>query len=989
MDVAAWSGTVAGLCRDGNRLLTFEPGLGVLGQVALPYTPRKLRIVENLPTDVNGDGVITASEVFDLAIVGGDNGISVVDVRNPSAPVLVNAFGFNGVIRDLDVDHERRRIFAGADLADGGPSLIMLDLSDPIGGALGATQSFEQRLLWKKPYPAGFNGLRLDSARGVAYVASPSGLDIYAMYDTCCDLRVEMTAAAEIENDNGERDNLLRAEQVALQRGIAAGLKKAQAVCGLNPDWIRIFESGSSACIWDKDPAKTCTKNYQPGVSDHDLSAFFSNEAYASKLTRPDEFIPDDPPVTNTDGLSQACTPTLSFAINEWSMAVCTIQMLDDQFTDKDKRPIKFDVDGIEVKFDDISFIPNSLPKNVDAKYDLCPTDPNIPGDNVNDMALGRQLLVLKHVTEARWIDVPGWTGKTQDSQGRTQQLAGQDIEETFTKLRANGVPLAEGFEWANLMEWNFVKSASLIRIPGAADETSIFHHDFIKQLHTGGKAGIRAAAARMVADPQANARFMALTRNTLTSGDPYSISMEGNACLFAMPDVDSQYWPNKPCDSLEEYIASAAARTRRPWKDQPPLALFSEADVNMIHRFYRVKSDQEIITDDFAASQFAATVIRFVMRVQQETRPAYDAYMNGAQITADERTQRIYNMNLKARELEVAFKKPELHVVPRVANTAFTDANGVLVKMYANGAPATYKNKKGVVKTLEMRVDLSGGDRLHLEFERDANGFETRDGKGKRTKFFMLPVDQSKNIRVPQTVSFTLDLPDRSVSEADRLDNVGGFFYWIMDKDNPDPTPPPMNEGMLIPAAGGSVPRRRRLLHGAAGTVDHAIDDGGREDLRGPAGGARHRTAGDPPYHRHEPGHRCGGRGQGVQLGDQRLLSAGLPRARRGQDDQPAVRVARAGDHRRGTDGVCRQPRHRHRRAVPHRRGLRTVRNRAVLAGSEPGRRQVDDHGRRHGAAALHGDRPLDRRSVRERHGAGAHPLRQRSDDHQDLHHR
>ena len=46
--------------------------------------------------------------------------------------------------------------------------------------------------------------------------------------------------------------------QKALQQGISAGLEKALTVCQLNPDWLRIFESGSSACIWDPDPAKTC-----------------------------------------------------------------------------------------------------------------------------------------------------------------------------------------------------------------------------------------------------------------------------------------------------------------------------------------------------------------------------------------------------------------------------------------------------------------------------------------------------------------------------------------------------------------------------------------------------------------------------------------------------------------------------------------------------------------------------------------------------------
>jgi hypothetical protein len=797
MDIAAWKSSVAGLCRDDRRLVILDPSLGVLSEVGLPYVPRRLRVVENLPYDVNGDAVITGNEIFDLAVIGGDNGLSVVNVSNPIAPVVINALTFSGVIRDLDVDSERRRVFAGGELAGSGPSLMMLDLSNPF--FFGEDDSFDKRLLWKQSYPSGLNGLRLDRQRGLAYIANPSGLDIYAMYDTCCDVRIDLTAEPELEMDQGARDELLRAEQKALQQGIAAGLAKAQAVCGLNPDWIRIFESGSSACIWDPDPAKTCTKNYQPGVSDHDLSAFFTQAAYSNKMKMADEYLPDEPPVTDTTGLSKACTPTMKFDVDEWSMANCTIRMLTDQFVDKDKQPIKFDINGVEVRFEDISFIPNSLEKNGEAKYDLCPTDPNVPGDAVNDMALGRQLLVMKHVTEARWINVPGWDGSVKDSQGRLQQLAGQPIEETFVKLRENGIPLAEGYEWANLMEWNFVKSGSLIRIPGAADETSVFHHKYIKQLHTGGKAGIRAAAARMVADPLANRRFLMLTRAQVEAGTT-QLAMDVNACLFAMPSVDSRNWPSKPCDSLEEYIASAAARTLRPWDGQPPLNLFSEADVQMIHRFYRVKSDQEIITDDQDANELAADIIRFVMRVQQETKPAYDAYMASPDVSEDEKTQRIYNMNLKARELDKALKKAEIHVIPRISNLAFKDANGVLVKMFTDGAAATYK-AKDATKVLEMRVDLGGGDRHYLEWERDANGFEIRNAKGKRTPFFLLgPLDQTKDLGVAKAISFTIDLPARTVREADRRDNVGGFFYWLMDKDNPSPIPPQMNPEGLIP---------------------------------------------------------------------------------------------------------------------------------------------------------------------------------------------
>ena len=110
--------------------------------------------------------------------------------------------------------------------------------------------------------------------------------------------------------------------------------------------------------------------------------------------------------------------------------------------------------------------------------------------------------------------------------------------------------------------------------------------------------------------------------------------------------------------------------------------------------------------------TQFAAKVIDFVMRAQQQTKAAYDASMSSPTMEPDERLQRVYNMNLKGKELEKALKKPELTIVPRVSNTAFKNADGVLVKMYIDGVPATHEDKKThVVSTLEQRIDLDVSD--------------------------------------------------------------------------------------------------------------------------------------------------------------------------------------------------------------------------------------------------------------------------------------
>ena len=826
MDVAALNATVVGVCRDGNRLVMLDATLGLLGQTTLPGLPRRVRVIEGYESDLDADGAIGAGERFTLAVVGGDQGIFIVDISRPTAPSLLSTIPLAGTVRDVEIDTERRRIFAGADLSSDGPTILMFDLSRPDGVA-GGTGNEDPRLLWSQAFAPGFNGIRLDGARGLLYIAQPAGLDIYAMYDACCDIRIDLRPEPSIEQDEGNRAELLRAEQKALQQGIVKGLNLAVATCNLDPRKVRVLESGSSACIWDPDPAKTCTKNYQPGVSDHDLSMFFTSDLYRQLVQRPqaleDGELPDGS-AARTD-VSSACTPSMdlskpgdrAIARAQWSVAVCTIQQLTDQFTDPEGNPIAYDINGTRVAFEDISFLPNNLNDYLSGRYSLCATDPNIPGDGVNDMALGRQLLVMKHVTEARWIDIPGWRGDDPGHPERDLVERGRTIEDQFTALReVNPPPLVEGFEWANLMEWQFALGKGVIRIPGAADENSQFHHKFVEQLHKSGKAGIRAAMARMVADPLGNKRAVGLGRAQVEPGNADSLAMDVNACLFYMPEVDPRFWPSKPCDSLEEWIASAAARTLRPWKDQPPLSIFSESDVQLIHRFYRIKSDQEVITSDNEATRFVAQTADFINRVLEETEPAYNAAMASPDMDPEERKQRASNMRLKEEELEKQLrKKLILHIIPRVTNAAHKDADQVLVKMYHNGVPATRKVKgqdgTSTNEPLETRLDLSGGDRVYLPWQRDENGFEYRDAKGKRVKFFELgPIDHDKDHRVVKPVSFVLDLPEKKVNEAVRTDNVTGFFYWLIDRKNPiekdNPTPPPYSQDLLIPPGLGDL---------------------------------------------------------------------------------------------------------------------------------------------------------------------------------------
>jgi hypothetical protein len=426
----------------------------------------------------------------------------------------------------------------------------MIDLSrsrtrGPIDADL---DGLDDRVLWQTPYPLGANGVRVDADRGLVYVAGPDGLDIWAVCEDCCDLGVDLPAKTSAR-PGGDRDTLLGREKAALQQEIAAGLDAIGRACGVAAGSLSMIEQGSGACIWRPNPAAACGSNYQPGLSDHDFEVF----------------VP-----AGISGDAQACvTDTLNGRFR-------------DPATDTPRRITL--PDGSVVQFDDITFFPVSRERFESARLDVLP--PVSGGsDPTGDLGLGRQQLLLKWLLEGEYVDVPGYS------------LAGRDLEEILATLTATtGIPVLEGYEWANLQAFNLAKSKARLRVAGSSDPGSAFHKLFVKQVHDAGKAGIRTTLARMVADPEANRLVLATTR----------AGYRQNGCFDIRPELtDPNAWPVKPCGSFEEYVASAAARTLRGPR---PLPVFTRARVvDEVRRFYRVKADEEVLVTDGEANRFIA----------------------------------------------------------------------------------------------------------------------------------------------------------------------------------------------------------------------------------------------------------------------------------------------------------------------------------------------------------------------------------------------
>lgn len=718
-DVGALGGRLVAIDRSDRRLDVLTPNFGPVSSVTLPEVPRRLLVVEGLAIDVDRDGEIRPGEQFDLAVVGTNSSVIFVDLRDPSNPQLLGRVPMPGIVRDLDIDVERLRLFVSGDSSENTAaprSIYMVDLSDPSQVALvdRDDDGRDDRIVWSAQSEA--NGVRFDANRGLLYASTDTSLDIWAVYDACCDLGVE-TTARRADRPRGDRDALLRKEKDALALGIAAGLQRAETECGVATAALALIEQGSGACVWKPDPAASCSQNYQPGLSDHDFEVFFPQ---------------------GTPAAAQACT----------------IQALTAEFIDaetEEGRPIRLP-NGGSMAFDDISFFPVAREEFDQALLNIDPPSGAGGSDTVGDMGLGRQQLLLKWLLEGERVEIPN------------VPLAPIDLGTVLERLKSTtGIPALEGYEWARLQAYAMAKGGSFLRVKGASDPQSSFYRRHIKQLHDVGKAGIRATLARMVADESARALVLDVTRERYAT----------NACLAISPAVRvPARWTEKPCTSFEEYVASAAAKTLR---GPTPLGLFTVSDiVDRVHRFYRVKSDLETISTEELADGFVASTARFIADVAAVTEPVWTVEV----VTDPRRATRESNIQQAATRIAGALAGAKLHPVPEIFNRGFQRGEDLRVAMY-HRTPGS--GSAGLAR--EHRFVLDGGERRSLDYLRTPDGEEQTDPQGNALKYFEIgPVRQDQPTTTAGEVAFVIDLPDRRMKEAIRENNVGGFFYYVLD---------------------------------------------------------------------------------------------------------------------------------------------------------------------------------------------------------------
>ncbi len=784
----------------GNpRLLSLGVSLNEMAPPArLAATPRRLRLGTGVLTDLDGDGRVEADEVVDLVLVGTDRDVSVFKVRdssgrvgdpqNPAGPQLLTRVPTRGVVRDVEVDPTRIRAMA---IVDEGslPYLYMIDLtrldSSVSDGALidSDGDGTDDRIIFRHPFPNGVNGMRLDLDRGLLYVANPSGLEIWQVYDNCCDLGVDVLQSTQRidQRPSGRSNDVFKRELDAIRKGIVLGLDRAREKCGNQFDVtkMRLIESGSSACLWTEDPEKACGNNYQPGLSDHDISTFMPDEWYEDASRVPD---PDFPP-------DFTGPPTLV------SLAACVVSALHFPFVDPHTHEPK-EVEGTGFTFNDLSFIPNFVDDFYSGVYRLDRTIPGIAGDTDNDLGLGRQLLIAKHLTEAYGVNLRGTPGVAVNPAYLGVDVSEAEFERLFKQYRRQTkIPQLEGYEWAMLMEFLAFKLKLPLRIQGASFEGSMFHALHVKQVHSVGKVGIRAALARIVANERARDIFLNVRRGdpppdeVVDPEDASVLVLRRNACYVYRADQRPREWSaTRGCGSLEEYIASTAVRTFKelPVTERP----LTEAEVDDVVTFYRVKADLERVTTDAEADQLVARVMQFIRKVKRDTREIYDQ-----QVAADPRRAKRDENRLYAERRLGEVKESKLHVVPHVYNRSFRNAPGVKLRMYhrePGGSGAVPFCGSPALPDCAFTLSVSGGEHVKPAWRRKGDGVLLIDEESKlAVPIFAIKVKFGEHLNQVGHVAFTIDVPERTVAEADRENNVGGFHYYVLDTETGVPVGP------------------------------------------------------------------------------------------------------------------------------------------------------------------------------------------------------
>ena len=164
--------------------VSFEATRSGVSKVHQLVVARNVMVRRGLPSGQMG--TVRMSLVF----VAGANGITIIDITDVETPTVIGVVPMPGIVRTLALSKDAKMLLAGGDAgptAGGGTRLFVIDVSNPLTAYLVDSDGdqFDDRILFSAPYLASMSGeiagLDYDDTRGLAYVASSSQIDIWAI----------------------------------------------------------------------------------------------------------------------------------------------------------------------------------------------------------------------------------------------------------------------------------------------------------------------------------------------------------------------------------------------------------------------------------------------------------------------------------------------------------------------------------------------------------------------------------------------------------------------------------------------------------------------------------------------------------------------------------------------------------------------------------------------------------------------------------------
>ncbi|MFM7103483.1 MAG: hypothetical protein ACKO3N_20235, partial [Verrucomicrobiota bacterium] len=252
---------------------------------------------------------------------------------------------------------------------------------------------------------------------------------------------------------------------------------------------------------------------------------------------------------------------------------------------------------------------------------------PAIGGDPIGDAGFGRQMLLLKWVLEGEYVPLDGALGVN---------VGVPSLEAVFAHLAEAGVPLAEGFEWGLFQEFGALDAGVAVELqatygpegrPLPGGDAYEKQRQKLKKL---GKAGIRAALARLAGDPDLRGRVTGLSRQQYRAEG--LASFEDYILRVATADA-----------TVAERVFGPLAQDR-PTAEGPDLFDFLKLKKGRDEALFR-----DVLGDPAGYRRFVEGGLRFLREgVQRAVLPAYQADLERLLAGGEhERQQRLRNLGL------------------------------------------------------------------------------------------------------------------------------------------------------------------------------------------------------------------------------------------------------------------------------------------------------------------------------------------------------